>query len=76
MLAIYVPLWLFSTNRGLFDTSDIYRPVFVSAVLALCIFAALALLFRNAHKAAFLTGIGIVCFFSFSLLRSHLPMNR
>lgn len=74
LLAVYFPLWLISNNRGLFDTADVFRPVLISIGLALVAFAALAFLYRDWHKAAFLTTVGIACFYSFSLLRDLLPI--
>jgi hypothetical protein len=75
ILAIYVPVWLLSNNRGLFDSTDAIRPILLTTGVALAAFGAFRLVMHDIHKAAFVTAICTVCFFSFGFLRETLPLT-
>ncbi|MGD8822212.1 MAG: hypothetical protein PVG63_03850 [Anaerolineales bacterium] len=64
-LALYSPISLFSVNLGEIEFSEITRALLVCVILALALTIALGLLFRNTKKAAWLSSIGMILFFSY-----------
>lgn len=74
LMAVNFPLWLLSNNMGLFDASDTFRPILISVLVVICGLLCLNRLYRNRHKAAVVMTIGILCLYSFSLLRSWMPI--
>ena len=75
LFPIYVPLFIFSSNRYLFDLTDTIRPIEISAAIALCLFAALLFVYRNSHKAAVVTTVGLIIFYSTPLVNFVLPIS-
>lgn len=68
LLSIYVPIWLVSNNVDLFPLSDAFRALTVSLLLAILSFSIFYLIYRSAHKAAFLTAMSFVCIYGFTPL--------
>ena len=78
LLAIYFPVWLMSNNFGIFEISQLVRPLVISIGAALGIFAVFRLLYRDSHKAGFVTTIVILALYSFSYFAGliHIPLRE
>lgn len=64
-ISAYPALALLSANIGEVQPAAVLRPLLVSIALGLALYALLGLLFQQLHRAAFLTALWLLLFFSF-----------
>jgi len=72
LLALYPTLALYTYNIDEVSSSTIWRPLFISVAMAILLFSVLCLISRNRHKAALLTSIILLVFFSYGRIYDYL----
>jgi hypothetical protein len=67
-IALYPVISLYSHNLALFPAFDLFRPCAIVLAVTTALYALLFLVFRNFERAAFVTSVTLILFFSFSVV--------
>jgi hypothetical protein len=65
LFGLYPVVALFASNAAQMDLGDAIRPLVLSLLIALIIFAILWLVLRNQHKAALIASLAVILFFTY-----------